>query len=282
MSEAARQPDRSVDGEWTTTSDPRFVDYYARQSLSAESVARSRALMERLLVFVEGDRPSRVLRVGDVGCGPGAQALVWARAGHRVRGVDISEPLVELASERAREEGIEAEFRVGSATDLPWESESLDVCIVPELLEHVADWQPCLDEFARVLVPGGVLYLSTSNRLCPKQQEFALPLYSWYPGRLKRHYEELAVTTRPELVNHASYPAVNWFDYFQLRRELEGRGLRGVDRFEFGLRAGATGLKRAVFSVLGSVAPLQLLGQMATPYTLIVATKSPVEAQSRP
>jgi 2-polyprenyl-3-methyl-5-hydroxy-6-metoxy-1,4-benzoquinol methylase len=55
----------------------------------------------------------------------------------------------------------------------------MDVCLLPELLEHVADWQSCLNEAARVLRPGGLLYLSTTNVLCPRQQEFNLPLYSF-------------------------------------------------------------------------------------------------------
>ncbi len=59
--------------------------------------------------------------------------------------------------------------------------------------------------------PGGVLYLTTTSCLCPSQMEFRLPLYSWYPGFLKRRYERLAKTTRPELANFAIYPAVHWF-----------------------------------------------------------------------
>ena len=75
----------------------------------------------------------------------------------------------------------------------------MDVCLLPELLEHVADWQSCLKEAPRVLRSGGLLYLSTTNVLRPRQEEFNLPLYSWYPGPLKRYCERLAMTTRPAL-----------------------------------------------------------------------------------
>ncbi len=95
--------------------------------------------------------------------------------------------------------------------------------MLPELLEHVEDWQTCLNEAVRALRPGGALYLSTTNALNPVQDEFELPFYSWYPGFLKRHYERLAVTTRPELVNHAKYPAVHWFTFFGLKPYLRAR-----------------------------------------------------------
>ncbi len=149
----------------------------------------------------------------------------------------------------------------------------MDLCLMPELLEHVADWRRCLDEAVRILKPGGVLYLSTSNILCPAQQEFELPLYSWYPARLKHYYERLSVTTRPELVNYATYPAVHWFSYYGLRKELKKRGLQALDRFDFSAVTSTTALRRIVFTVIRRLPPLRFLGHMATPYTLVVATK---------
>ena len=82
----------------------------------------------------------------------------------------------------------------------------------------------CVREAARVLKRGGVLYLSTTNVLCPVQEEFELPLYSGTRRPFKRRYQRLALTTRPELVNHARYPAVHWFSYYGLRDHLRGSG----------------------------------------------------------
>jgi 2-polyprenyl-6-hydroxyphenyl methylase/3-demethylubiquinone-9 3-methyltransferase len=117
------------------------------------------------------------------------------------------------------------------------------------------------------------LYLSTTNRLCPRQQEFDLPFYSWYPAALKRRYERLSVTTRPELVNHAKYPAVNWFDYFSLRREPELRALRCLDRFDVAALAEHQGSSRAVLTAVTHFLPLRLLAHFATSYTTIFAVK---------
>jgi 2-polyprenyl-6-hydroxyphenyl methylase/3-demethylubiquinone-9 3-methyltransferase len=68
--------------------------------------------------------------------------------------------------------------------------------------------------------------------MCPRQCEFNLPLYSWYPARAKHYFERLAVTTRPDLANNASYPAVNWFTPYGLARELAQRGFTSLDRFD--------------------------------------------------
>ena len=194
--------------------DERFVDYYAEQSASERTRQRIENV-RRILLKLRSDRglPTTSLDIVDVGCGAGTQAFAWVREGHRAQGVDISTPLIELARERAAEVPLSAEFHVGSATQLPFADNSSDVVMVSELLEHLPDWEACVNETLRVLRPGGVVYFSTTNRLCPIQQEFALPLYSWYPASLKRYCLRLAVTTHGHWVQYASFPAVNWFTF---------------------------------------------------------------------
>lgn len=261
-----------------TPPDP-FVEYYARESLSDTTAIRFASTRDAIMrVRRHFGLPTEHLAVADIGCGAGAQCIIWARAGHNVRGIDINEGLVELARRRTHDASMNISFDVASAVKLPWPDEFADVCLLPEVLEHVADWRPCLSEAVRILKPNGVLYLSTTNRLCPRQQEFDLPLYSWYPGWLKRRYERLSVTTRPELVNHAKYPAVNWFDYFSLRREPELQGLQCLDRFDVAALGDHKGVARAVLSVVTSMPPLRLLAHLATSYTTIFAVKAPSRA----
>ena len=118
-------------------------------------------------------------------------------------------------------------------------------------------------------------YLSTTNRLCPVQQEFDLPLYSWYPAWLKRKYERLAVTTRPEIANHARYPAVNWFTFYQLRRYLVARGLRCFDRFDVIAMTPRSWPVRSLIAASRAVPPLRLAGHVLTEGTLIFALNRP-------
>ena len=151
----------------------------------------------------------------------------------------------------------------------------MDVCLMPELLEHVPDWGKVLDECARILRPRGVLYLTTTNKLCPSQQEFRLPLYSWYPAPLKRYCERLARTTHPGLAGYATYPAVNWFTYSQLRSELDKRGLESKDKFEVIDTAGFNAPKTMLISAIRHIPPLKWLALAALPYSSVVAIKRP-------
>lgn len=256
------------------SADP-FVDYYTRESLSDSTALRFASTRDAIMrVRQRFGLPCESLDVADIGCGAGTQCIIWARDGHRVRGVDINEGLIALARQRAQEAGVNVTFDAASAVKLPWPDAFADVCLLPEVLEHVAEWRPCLSEAVRVLKPNGVLYLSTTNRLCPRQQEFDLPFYSWYPGWLKRRYEKLSVTTRPELVNHAKYPAVNWFDYYSLRREPELRGLKCLDRFDVAALAQRGGLAQSVLRAITAIAPLRVLAHVATSYTTIFAIKA--------
>jgi 2-polyprenyl-6-hydroxyphenyl methylase/3-demethylubiquinone-9 3-methyltransferase len=259
---------------WDTGSSEDFFRYYAQQSQLPATVERFRATAQMLLRLAAANARRRPLDVLDVGCGAGAQGAIWADAGHRYRGLDINRPLIELARARAREQGLDAEFEVGSATELPFADESADICVLPFILEHVVDWQTCLDEAMRVLRPGGLLFVSTTSRLCPVQDEFSPPAYGWYPAWLKRRYERLAVTTRPELVNHAKYPAVNWFTVYQLADYLRGRGCEDIfDRFDLLETSGRGWPARAVIGVLQALPPLRWLGHVCTPYTLVVGRK---------
>jgi 2-polyprenyl-6-hydroxyphenyl methylase/3-demethylubiquinone-9 3-methyltransferase len=254
--------------------DNRFYDYYAEASQSKETFQRFGSIRDMVL-RIAGKTNSVLdkLDVADIGCGAGTQSIMWAELGHNVNGLDINEALIGLARKRAAEAGYSIEFAVGTAADLPWPNESMDICLVPELLEHVIEWDLCLNEFARVLKPKGILYISTTNKLCPIQQEFNLPLYSWYPERLRRRFERLSVSSRPELVNYATYPAVNWFCYYSLRAELARRGFTSMDRFDVINSSEKNPLQRSILWFIKSVPLLRLLGHIVTPYTNIVAIK---------
>lgn len=253
-----------------TGSSRKFVEYYEKESLSAETRARFITVMHKAI----GLARAGALDVLDVGCGAGTQAMLWAELGHRVHGIDINAELVGIARERARRAALHITFEVGTATRIAHPDDSIDVCLMPELLEHVPDWSACVGEAVRVLRPGGVLYLSTTNLLCPRQQEFELPFYSWYPKRLKRRFEKLAVTTRPGLVQHATYPAVNWFTPYALARSLRALGMRPLDRFDMIDSTGMPAPKRWLADLPRHVRPLRFFGHMMTPGTVLFAVKA--------
>jgi len=262
--------------EWDHSSDQNFVDYYAEQSTSAATIQRFTIVRDKTLALLASTRKeggSPLFDVADIGCATGSQARLWAELGHRVSAVDVNAALVDIARRRAQADNLDIQFDVGSATELPYPDASMDVSLLPELLEHVADWQACLNEAIRILKPGGVLYVSTTNFLCPTQNEFNLPLYSWYPGVLKRRFEKLAVTSRPELANYCKYPAVNWFSYYSLADYLARRGFQCFDRIDMVGRENPSGKARLAVSLAQLLPPLRFLAQMFTPGSVVFAIK---------
>ncbi len=256
-------------------SDPHFLAYYEEASLSEATLQRFRTVRDKTLTLLAArGRNTAHLRVADIGCGAGTQSLLWAELSHSVLGLDVNAPLVEVARRRAAERGLRVDFRVGTATALPLEDSSIDVCLLPELLEHVADWEACLREAIRSLDVGGLLYVSTTNMLCPIQSEFNLPLYSWYPGFAKRHYERLAVTTRPSVANYTKYPAVNWFTFYRLRDYLAPLGFDCLDRFDMINLDNVKAPLRLFVRMARTIGPARFFGHVLTPGTTVFAVKT--------
>jgi 2-polyprenyl-6-hydroxyphenyl methylase/3-demethylubiquinone-9 3-methyltransferase len=266
--------ENSQGAAWDHSSHDRFYRYYAEASVSANAHQRFVGVRDAVLRVLGNHRPlNSPLHVADIGCGAGAHSAVWAESGHIVHALDINEPLLELGRKRAAAAGHKIDFRLGSATALPWADKSMDVCIALELLEHVADWQSCMKEFTRVVRPGGALLFTTTNRLCPLQSEFNLPLYSWYPAPVKRHYEKLALTTRPEIANFAKYPAVNWFTFYGFRRLLSDAGFKCLDRFDIMDAESKGAAARAVVASVRIVPVLRWLAHVCTPGTTVLAIR---------
>jgi len=100
----------------------------------------------------------------DVGCGSGQLALLAARDGARVTGVDIAPNLVERAQARAQAEGLKARFIEGDAEALPFEDASFDV--VASLIGAMFAPRPELvaRELLRVCAPGGTIAMANWTR----------------------------------------------------------------------------------------------------------------------
>jgi SAM-dependent methyltransferase len=95
-------------------------------------------------------------RVIDFGCGSGANTALLAHRGAHVWAIDISEDLLRLGQRRLAVSGRpgEATFIAGSAHDLPFPDNSIDVVFGIAILHHL-DLDLVSREVRRVLKPGG-------------------------------------------------------------------------------------------------------------------------------
>lgn len=91
-------------------------------------------------------------RVLDVGAGSGVDALLAARRGARVTGIDMTPEML-----RAAPRG-EARFVRALAEDLPFADRSFDLALTNGVLNLCPDKPRALVELARVLKPGAPLY----------------------------------------------------------------------------------------------------------------------------
>jgi 2-polyprenyl-6-hydroxyphenyl methylase/3-demethylubiquinone-9 3-methyltransferase len=136
-------------------------------------------------------------RVVDVGCGGGVLAEGMARQGARVVGIDLAEGALEVARLHALESGVEVDYRRTDADTLAAaEPAGFDVVTCMELLEHVPDPAALLAACARLVRPGGHVFLSTVNRN-PKSYLLAVLAAEYLLGLLPRGTHEYARFIRP-------------------------------------------------------------------------------------
>lgn len=93
----------------------------------------------------------------EVGCGTGLLLERVAQVARSAKGIDLSPGMLE----QARQRGLDV--MEGCATELPFEAESFDVVYSFKVLAHVEDIETALAECARVVRPGGKLFLEFYN-----------------------------------------------------------------------------------------------------------------------
>jgi 2-polyprenyl-6-hydroxyphenyl methylase/3-demethylubiquinone-9 3-methyltransferase len=122
---------------------------------------------------VRGGRPLDGLRILDVGCGGGLLCEPMTRLGANVTGIDATERNTEIARTHAAAVGLDIDYRYATASDLAEGGATFDVVLNMEVIEHVADRQAFLDDCARLVRPGGLMFLATLNRT-PKAYMLAI------------------------------------------------------------------------------------------------------------
>ena len=106
-------------------------------------------------------------RVLDVGCGGGLLAESLARAGAAVTALDLAPGMIEVAKLHALESGLPIDYRLLSVDALslnPALAGSFDFITCMEMLEHVPEPASCVAAMAKLLRPGGQLFVSTIHR----------------------------------------------------------------------------------------------------------------------
>jgi len=117
--------------------------------------AAERAAWDRILNLVLP--PGGKLDALDAGCGTGFLTFELAGRGHRVTGVDFAPAMIAEARRKAAERAVSARLEEADAEQLPFAAASFDLVISRHLLWTLPHPEAAIDEWIRVLRPGGRL-----------------------------------------------------------------------------------------------------------------------------
>ena len=112
--------------------------------------------------LLRGDEPVRVL---DVGCGAGRNAVPLARAGFFVEGTDLSWPMLKAAA--ARDAAGRLQLALAPMDALPVRDRSVDLIVahgIWNLARSGAEFRRAIREAARVAAPAARLFVFTFSR----------------------------------------------------------------------------------------------------------------------
>jgi demethylmenaquinone methyltransferase / 2-methoxy-6-polyprenyl-1,4-benzoquinol methylase len=163
----------------------------------------------------------------DVCCGTGDLALALAaRVGveGEVLGCDFSEPMLDLAREKAAARGLgQVRFEWADALELPYKDGRFDAVSVGFGARNLADLDRGLAEMTRVLMPGGRLVILEITQ--PRRPPLSLFYSLWFDrivpvlGTLAG--DRAAYTYLPRSVRGFPSPA-------GLAQRMDAAGLRGI------------------------------------------------------
>ena len=171
--------------------DPDWDRDYLRWGFHDEATQREEA--ESVLRLVGAAGPLRIL---DLACGPGVHAVQWAKQGHQVTGVDLSETFLSEGRKRAAEAGVSVAFEAADIRHLTYQGEfDLVTWIDRSFLD--AD---VVRAIGRYLAAGGCFVLDARNPEHPRSRQRSGNWRTWREENgvffLERHETDAATGLR--------------------------------------------------------------------------------------
>ena len=150
--------------------------------------------------------PERAV-VLDIGSGAGTFVLACRRRGLVAFGIEpdrIGQGAALTSIQIARRRLADSVFAAALGEQLPFRDASFDLITMDQVMEHVSDQAAVLRQAARVLKPGGTIYLSSPNYLRFYEPHYKIFWFPLLPKILGRLY--LAARGRnPVMLNQITY-----------------------------------------------------------------------------
>ena len=196
-----------------------FEKYIAILDELEKERSDERLLIEKLLAWLD-----RLVDLGEhknvlvLGCGPRPLPIkILIQKNYNAVGV---EPIPSFISSAKKYLGSPDRILEGSAEEIPLPSNSQDLVICESVLEHVDSPTKSFDEVFRILRPGGVAYIVTTNRyrisLKGDNGEYNVRFFNWLPDTIKESFVFHHLHYDPSLADYTLRPAVHWYSYADL------------------------------------------------------------------
>lgn len=150
----------------SVSGDKKWEDFYLEGSVSSYPRWPLEAMVKTVFGGYLRERivlPDRA-KVLDVGCGVGNNLLPFLDRGHEGYGTEVTEAIAAAGERQLADRGFRATIRQGRNRHIPFDSGQFDLLLSLNVLHYERD-EPgivaALEEYARVLAPGGALVVFT-------------------------------------------------------------------------------------------------------------------------
>lgn len=197
-------------------------------------------------------------RILEIGSGMGGTSVALALAGAYPAATEYNPAYCHISQLRAARHALPLPVINAAGEDLPFAGQVFDLALCWDVVEHVQDPSDLLAELARVLRPGGLVFLTVINRFAWRDPHYHLRAINDLP----RGIAEALIRRRgrskagSNLRDKQRLSEMHYFTYGQFRRLARKHGFRLRDIREDHVRRGdgtATGLKGRVRDLLRRV-----------------------------
>lgn len=178
----------------------------------------------------------------DLGCGRGRYSIALSLLGaSEVIGVDISKEAISDAQKRVKALGLQnVTFQHQTAEDLPFPSAFFDCVIFSGVLMHMENPDKGIAEIARVLKPGGLVYMlvyATEGIRWPLinlLRNFSHEIGFENFDKVLAQTEELDVNKRRTYLDDLFVPIIDFYSEERLFKLLTSNGFTNIQRWKKG------------------------------------------------